>query len=624
MLTLAADIGGAGVLVDLLVILAAAAGVSLLFGRLRLASIAGYLAIGTVIGPHSLGLVASGENVEAISGLAIILLMFTIGLHLDFSEIRRGMVPILMIGLVSTLASVVVGWPLVMLLGLSAPAALAVAIALAMSSTAVVLRLLQQRRETKRSFGRICFGVLITQDLLVIVGLALLPPLAAWGGHGLRSVVGEVEATPGLWPRMGELALHGAIGLGGIGIMIAFGRYVLPRLLYEAARVASAEVLLVLSAAVALGAAMMAGALGFSPELGAFLAGFMLASTTFRYHVAGQLAPLRDLFMAVFFTSVGLGIDPLSAAQVWWVVGLGLVVLVIVKALTIGVTTWAFGGSGPVAFMTGMSLAQAGEFSLIILAAPQALLLVPDDVGGPIKSIVALSLILTPVLCYVARRSQVRLSSVPLASWIRASALRDPGLPAGVEAAAEGRDAPEDDLPAPTRRLRVVIAGYGVVGRAIADRFAALGIEYTVIELNAATVRRQRELGRSVIYGDITNEEVLESAGVDDADAVILSIPDDDATLRACRLIRERAPQVFIAARTTYLSKAMIATTFGADHVTVEEMATAEAMAREVLQKLGDRAPSSTIAPAPEPGPEPGPEPDPEPGPERAPGPATP
>jgi Kef-type K+ transport system membrane component KefB len=586
---------GSDTVLALLVILAAAAAVTMLARRIRLATIPGYLITGAIIGPFALGLVSNPQSIQSISDLAILMLMFTVGLHLDLGAVRGGLVPVLGLGVVSTLASVLLGWPLGMAAGLSAPVALTVSMALSMSSTAVVLRLLQQHRETHSMHGRVCFGVLITQDLLALVILALLPPLAEWSGSGLRGIAGELHQDVALaGPHSLRLIQAGALALGGIALMIILGRVLLPRLLAEAAKDKSAETLLVLSAALALGAAVLTGALGFSPELGAFLAGFLLASTPFRHQLSGQLAPMRDLFMAVFFTAVGLELDLHAVVANWWLIALGLPALLIVKALAIGASTWAAGATAPTSALAGVSLAQAGEFSLVILAAAGPATeggsgygIIPAAASGPVMALVVLSLIITPGLFELGHRLRPRFASIPPARWLISPDLREHAEPGS-------QPAPEND-PQPSSPRHVIIAGFGVVGRNIAEHFGARGIPFTVIELNPATVKRQQQLGRSIIFGDVANAEVLESAGIRRADAVILTIPDDDATLRACRVIRSLAPKVFIAARTSYLSRAIQATELGADQVTVEEVATARDMAAQVMAKLGGPRPAVAV-----------------------------
>jgi CPA2 family monovalent cation:H+ antiporter-2 len=276
---------------------------------------------------------------------------------------------------------------------------------------------------------------------------------------------------------------------------------------------------------------------------------------------------------------VGLQVAPADLLQYWWIIGVGLVFVVLAKAAVIGFSSWAAGMTASAALVTGVYLANAGEFSLVILGAAGPSgegILSPRHVTASIAIVIA-TLVISPLLVNPVHRASERLLRIRPARWIKTPALRDPAPPSG-----EGVQAPA------ARPCHVIIAGFGPVGRTLADRFEVLGIPFTVIELNPRTVERQAVIGRPISYGDVTNQEVLESAGIRSADAIILTIPDDEATLRACRAIRAIAPDVFIAARTSFLSGKFLAHQLGADLVTVEELATAQAMEREVLAKLGE------------------------------------
>ncbi|MFN0012722.1 MAG: cation:proton antiporter [Phycisphaerales bacterium] len=590
------------IVLDILVVLAAAALATLGLRRLKLGSIPAYLLVGAVIGPFALGLVRDGANIDGIKSLAIILLMFTIGLHLDLSSVGGGLLSILGVGVVSTIGVVLACWPIGVLMGLSAPAALAVAMAMSMSSTAVVLRLIQQRRETHRLHGRLCVGIAITQDLLSLAMLAAMPLLATWAGvepkpganaMGLASLIKEPATTLG-GPLFGTIAV-GASAVAGVVLLIFLGHQLLPRLLHEAAKDHSGEATLVLSAAVALGAAVLAAFLGFSPELGAFMAGFLLASTPFRYHLAGQLSPMRDLFMAVFFTAVGLKLNFNDALHSWWIVLLGVPLLIAIKAGLIGLSVWGAGATAGVAGRTGLLLAQSGEFTIVILgvASLQGVIAGPAETV-PIAITVA-TLLATPALANWGIRLQRPLAKIPPARFLTRSALREAEAamgaltdPAELAEAGAGAGPPkvrEVSAAVPVQR-RVIVAGFGVIGRAVADRLEISGVPFTIVELNSTTVDTQRRLNRNVIYGDIGSPEVLESAGIHDAEAVFLTVPDDDAIMRACQQIRRLAPHVFIVARTSYLSTAFAVQGAGADEVTIGEVAIAEDMARRVVSRL--------------------------------------
>lgn len=612
----------------LLIMLAAAAAAAMALRYLRIGPIPAYLVTGVLVGPM-LGLIQPGANVDNINSLAMILLMFTIGMHLDPSGIRGGMIQVMAVGVVSTLLFAAVCTPVNLAAGLGLPSAIAVAMALSMSSTAVVLQLLQQRREMHRLRGRLCVGISIVQDLLSLGFLASFPLLAAWEGTAAGGAGGGHGASflPDAWPA----AVKAVLGLAGIAALFFLGRRFLPLALHEAEKGRSADVPLVFAAAAALGAAVVAAGLGFSPELGAFLAGFLLAATPFRHQLSGQLAPMRDLFMAVFFTSVGLRLNVGELVSGWSMILIGLVGVIALKAAIIGITIWAFGGTATASAKAGFSLAQAGEFTIVLLSAAHGFGLATDEALAHITAIVVASLALTPALFGLGDRVADRVQHLPIAGWSRAGALREappeppadealtntptttPAASATADGTADAPAGPKDDAleqamatdedspprpqpatprepPKPRLAKYVIIAGFGVVGRSLADRLELAGVPFCVIDLNRQTIETQRRLGRLAVYGDTANPEVLESAGLHKADAVLLTIPDDEATLRACRTVRALSPTVFIAARTSFLSKAMIAAQLGADEVVVEEVATAETMARQVLARLARRA----------------------------------
>jgi CPA2 family monovalent cation:H+ antiporter-2 len=356
--------------------------------------------------------------------------------------------------------------------------------------------------------------------------------------------------------------------------MIFVGKYILPQVMREVTKVGSAELLLVLAGAVALGAAIGTAALGFSPEMGAFLAGFLLAATPYRYQLSGQLMPIRDLLMVVFFTAVGLSLEPQVLVNHWLAILVGTALLLTLKTAVVALASWFGGMTASSAFVTGVYLGNAGEFTLVVLAAGSSAGVLTADQAGTVIAIVIASLIVSPSLMPPAQRWGLAFQSWGRFALVRTTVLVDaPPVHPGIS----------DAQP---QRNHIILAGFGPVARALADRFDLRKIRYTIIELNATTVARQTTIGRTVVYGDATNREVLESAGIHEADGIILTIPDDETVLRACQAIRELAPEIFIAARTSYLSQAFRASQLGADHVTVEEIATALSMEREVMRKL--------------------------------------
>lgn len=589
--------------VGLVVILVTAALVATLFRRLRLQIIPGYIIAGALVSILAEALRKRYDfdlgEVENISQFATVLLMFTIGLQLELDSLRRSMISVFGLGIGATIACVLGLWLASMAFGLSPPVALAVGMAMSISSTAVLLRVLQERRELHQTHGRLCVGVSIAQDLMAIVMLGLLPAIAAWNAS--RSEVSGPMASPD-FAKTGITVL---VGIAGMVLLLMIGRYALPAVLEFVADVGargssgrsgfgSKELVLVSSAAIALAAAVATSVLGFSPELGAFLAGLLLAFTPYRTQLAGQLEPLRDLLMAIFFTTVGLGIHVHDVGAYLGPIVAGVVVLMALKVLVISGSIWAVGSSAPLGVITAIYLGNAGEFSLVLLAAASTTSPAPIISGAPLGALIAvvvLSLILSPFLFAWAHPLAAKMQRFGPPPWSKHL---------GVLLKADTREggAPSAESPDPIQARHIIIAGFGPVGRSIAARLDVQKVPYTVIELNPETVRRQRRLGRSILYGDVTNPEVLEAAGARIADAIVITIPDDESTLRGISTARALAPSTFIACRTGYLSGAFRAYEAGADHAVVEEVVTADAMETQIIQKLQSRRTPDSTPPA--------------------------
>jgi len=567
------------VLVDLLVILTTAVLIAIVLQRMRLAAIPAYLITGALLGPHALRLAPDPEHLATVLNLAIILLLFGIGLEFHLAVFKHGLVRMVAAGLVSCVLTVLLGWPVAMAFSLSAPAALALSMALSLSSTAVVLRIIVDRRELQHTRGRLALSILVIQDLVVLAMLASLPALARWAGAVLPDSTGAAHAAGRGWM---DFVREGAISLAGIAAVIVLAKLLLPRLLRESSRGRSLEVMMLLGLASAVGAAVVAQVLGYSLEMGAFLGGFVLAGTPFRHQLSGQIRPMRDLFLALFFIAVGMKLDPGVLPEHWDAIVLGTAALLVIKLGAIAVACWACGATTGTALGVGFALAQAGEFSLVLIGAAHAREILEGEAMSAALAIVVLSLIATPGLVELGARVARWNWPARTAPWIRRAAFADP--PAAVQG-----DAPTGH--------HVVIGGFGPVGRLIAEHLGRLAVSHTVVELNPATVQEQVRLGKSVVFGDVSNAEVLESAGIARATALVLTVPDEDAVVRACSVARRRVPKLFIAVRTGPASQVPAAVRAGADEVITEELAAAEAMARAVLRRLGEPGPPDEANP---------------------------
>lgn len=588
----------------LVVILATAAVVSVICRRFRMEAIPGYLVAGALVGPHALGLIEDSSAADPVTNLATVILLFTIGLQFDIANFRRGAMSIIVVSIVSTILYLALFWVVLLGAGLSAPVGLALAMAGCSASTAITLRVLQQRRELHEAHGRVSMGFSILDDLSGVVMLAAFPLVAAWGlksagvaGTGEGGAIASVETST--WV---DQLLSALKAIGGVGAMLGLGRIVLPGIMLRVARLGSPEVLLICAAAIALLSAVWTGFIGFSPEMGAFLAGFMLAGTPLRYQLVGQLAPTRDLLMAIFFIAVGLVVNPTAVGQnLPTVLGLAAALMVI-KLVTTGGCAWAAGMTARGACLTGVYNINAGEFTFVLLASATGLGIVTSEEAALAVAAAAVTLVATPLLVVPAHIVGAKLTTCPLAPWVRSNALRDttpvapsktvttasataPGDASAEGTGGDGASAPPTPAP-PAKPRHVIIAGFGPGGRSLADRLTMMSVPYVIVDLNSLTVQRQAKAGRQIVFGDISNPEVLEAAGLAQADAVMVTIPDDEAALRAVQAVRMAAPEVFIGVRMQFLSGKVQALMLGADEVVVAEVAVAVTMDKDMIRAL--------------------------------------
>ena len=559
-----------GLVLDLLMVLMTAGVVAMVMSRIRMSAAPAYIIAGVLIGPDAFALVSSPDSLEELARFATVLLMFGIGLQLHISALANALGRYIAAGLGSGLVTTLLVWPVAIGLGMPAPAAFVAAMALSLSSTAIVVQHLTLHRELNRSYARLALAILVVQDLAVLGMLAAIPVIAVWAGAA------DAPAAAGAAP---DFARFVALSLGRLAVLaglVVVARSVLPRILAEAIRGRGTDVLMVVATASAIGAAVVTQALGFSPELGAFLAGLTIAVSPARHQISGQIGPLRDLFIAIFFTTIGMRVAPGVVLDYAPVIALGLVATLAIKASVIGAAGWAVGAGGVTAALVGLLLAEAGEFSLLIFAsADQAGVLTPTQFRV-LVTITVFSLMLTPLLAWVGRRIAPSFRAAPLPPWLRRG-ITSPDHTTwelGGAAAAHGR--------------LVIIAGFGPVGRAVAEALSDAGARSVVIELNPTTVQALHAAGERAIYGDVSNSEVLESAGVAGADALVVTIPDEESVLRASQAARRANAGILIVARATLASRAALAHSLGADHVVVDELATAGAMRDLVIAQLSD------------------------------------
>jgi len=525
-------------LLDITVIFAISVAAVLVCHRLRIPSVVGFLLAGIVAGPSVSGLVRSAEQIELISEIGVVLLLFVIGLEFSLShlvDLRRQLFVSGSVQLLGTAAIVGIG---TYLLGSTVAQSTYIGFVVALSSTAVVLKLMQDRAELESPHGRMVFGVLVFQDIAV-VPIMLAAPLLA----GVATVGSGAAVLTALLTVAGVLL---------VGFLLY--RWVVPWLLYRITRTGSTEAFLLGVLGICTGIALMTQAAGLSLALGAFLAGIIISESEYSHQAVGVILPFRDVFMSLFFVSIGMLLDigylldnPVRIA----ILTAGIIVI---KPLVGTVSGLALGLPIRSAVLGGVALGQIGEFSLVAIQAAVVVGLVGSEMYQTVLDTAVASMLLAPALIAAGPRLALAAQGLPLPQRMR-----------------EGRfsEVPAADH---TPRDHVVIIGFGVTGRNVARTAASFDIPYAIIEMNADTVLAQRKAGDHVSYGDATNEAVLRTAGAHNARAIVVAINDSAAARRITQTARRIAPQAFLIVRTRYLKEVEALHELGADEVVADEL----------------------------------------------------
>jgi len=549
-------------LADLLVVFAVTAVVVFLFGQARLPSVVGLLVSGVLVGPYGLSLVADVETVQLLAEIGVVVLLFTVGLEFSMSRLvvmlplmaRIGLPQIVGTTLLVTLAT---WW----YLGTAAQAVFA-GLLVAMSSTAIVLKLLADRGETGTPHGRIAVAVLLLQDLLVVVAMLAVPLLADAAGTQ-PGPAAPAHAAAHSAPLFANPVAGIVAGLVVVAGVLVAGRRIVPVVLHEVVRQRNRELFLITIVLVCLGTAAITAQVGLSLALGAFLAGLSLAESEYGHQAFTEVLPFRDTLASLFFVSVGMLLDirfllanaPLVAATV--------VAIIIAKMLVTAVPAWLAGFPVRTSLLAGAGIAQVGEFSFVLGSrGAEAGLLDAGDYQTFLAAAVV-TMAATPVVTAILPGLLERLART--AGWAR----RLLEMPIEQEG--------------PALADHVVIAGFGLNGQNLAAALGEFGVPHVILELNPETVRRERLAGRDIRYGDCTRAAVLAHASLERARAYVIAISDPASTRRSVQIAREIAPAVRILVRTEHLAEVDELESLGADDVIPAEFETALALFDRVL-----------------------------------------
>ena len=551
--------------ISLITTIALALSAALLFGllakRFGLSPIVGYLVAGVLIGPHTPGVVGDLKIAGQLAEMGVILLMFGVGLHFSLKEllaVRSIAVP----GALGQIAAATVACTgLAVAVGWSWQTGLILGIAISIASTVVLLRVLMDHGSVNTPEGHAAVGWLIVQDIIAVLVLVLLPPLAATGGGGAS-----------LWQTMGIAVLKLAV-LTAI-VLLAGARFV-PWLLLRVARLRSRELftLTVLVMAICV-ATISYVAFGASMALGAFLGGMVVGQSKVSEEAAADVLPMRNVFVVLFFVSVGMLFDyRVLLESTALVAGVLAIILFVtpVAALTIVI---AGGHSLRTGLTIAAGLAQIGEFSFIIGDMATSLGLLPGIGRNVLVGAAIVSISLNPFIFRGVLSLEPRMAKWPLLSRLLASRAEKLGARAN-QAAAERTEDPG-----------AIVVGYGPVGQTVTRLLTEFGINPMIIETNVDAVLELQQRGQQALFGDATRKDILRAAGLDAAAYLVVTVPHAEVSLRIIQSAREVAPLVRVLTRAEYVNQSEAFTRAGAAIIRYDEAESAAALAEALLQDI--------------------------------------
>lgn len=522
--------GHSGLLPDLLLVLTLAVVVVWAFSRWKQPTIVGLLVTGVLAGPSGLKLIADPAAVEDLAEVGVVLLLFSIGLEMSLADLFRSGRTVFAGGMlqVGLTSGMVAG--LARLAGAGTSAAVALGGVVALSSTAVVTKLLADAGQLESPKGRAAFAILIFQDLCVLPMTALLPVLSG--------------AAPDVLTVLKTLGSATAL----VALLVVVVRNVVPRLLEAIVRTRSTELFVLGTLLISLGTAWAGSKLGLSTALGAFLAGLVVAGSPYSHHALAQVLPFKNAFNSLFFVSVGMLVDIPFAFQHAGQIALLLIAVVVIKVVGGAIALAVIGSGARVAVSTAFTLAQIGEFSLVLAKLAGDAKVLDEHALTLLMPVSVLSLLSTPLLVGAAAQA------------------------GALAARVLGERAPVTDPALEHEDGHVIIVGFGLNGRNLARVLKTVGVPYEVLELNGSTVARLRAQGEPIHFGDASSPATLEHLGVRRARELVFAISDPAATRLSVRLAREMAPGLKIVVRTRYTTEIEGLYECGADLVITDEM----------------------------------------------------
>ncbi|MGB5288146.1 MAG: cation:proton antiporter [Ignavibacteriaceae bacterium] len=527
---------------DIVLILLVSIPIIVIFNRIHLPSIVGFLIAGIILGPSLLKVISNPADIEIMAEIGVILLLFSIGLEISLKELLDIKKILLIGGGVQVLATILISFIIIYAIGLPAKQAIFLGMLISLSSTAIVLKLLSDKDELDSPQGKISVGILIFQDL-AIVPLFLFVDLM-----GTSDQVSYGEITTRLLTAFGAVAL-----------IIFIAKFLSPHILYRLAKLRMKEIFTVGVLLLLLGTAYLTYSLGLSFALGAFIAGLIFSESEYSHQIIADTVPLRDAFNSIFFVSIGLLLNLDSVFSNPFLVITSSLGLLLLKGIIITIVVLLLKYPLRIAIIAGIGLAQVGEFSFILGEHGLNLNLISSEFFNIFLSATIITMILTPFLFRLAPRIAGKSNQIVVGK-------------------------PKEKIMEEYTN-HVIIAGFGLNGRNLAHVLKETGIRHIIIEMNPDTVKKEKVKGENIIYGDVGNYEVLKYAQINTAKVLVIAISDRYTSRRTLKLAKELNPNINVIVRTRFMTETDELVRIGADLVIPEEFETSIQIFRKVLEQ---------------------------------------
>jgi CPA2 family monovalent cation:H+ antiporter-2 len=538
-------------LTDIVIIFGLAVGVLLLFHFLRLPSVVGFLLTGILAGPYGFKMVGAVHEVEVLAEIGVILLLFTIGIEFSFKKLIEIKKQVVFGGALQVSLTIIAIFFIGRRLGLAAPEAIFYGFLISLSSTAIVLRLIQERAEVDTPHGRAGLGILLFQDFIIVPMILISPMLAGNKPGGIDS----------------DILVFAVKGLAIVGLILVAAKWLVPWLLHQVARTRSKELFLLSVVVICLTIAWLTSNVGLSLALGAFIAGLIISESEYSHQALGNILPFRNVFTSFFFISIGMLLDTTFLLNNFLIIMTASIGVLLLKAIIASSAAILLGLPLRSGILTGLSICQVGEFSFILSRTGVEHGLMADHYQL-FLAVAVLTMAATPFIINLAPRFADRFLKIPLPIKLKT------GL-----------------WPEPQKKIHkklkqhLIIIGFGLNGRNVARAARMTGIPYVIIEMSPDTVKREREKGEPIFYGDAIHEEVLRHVGIEDATVVVVAINDLAATREITENVRRLSGKAHVIVRTRFLTEMQALYEIGANEVIPEEFETSVEIFSRVLAK---------------------------------------